>query len=109
MKPLIVYVTTAGRQEADTIARHLVAERLAACCTVIDPVASVYRWQGRVETGSEVLMMIKTMSSRYRELEKRVRELHSYETPEIIAVALYAGDRDYLLWMQGETAGEIPE
>ncbi len=105
MKPLIVYVTTGGREEADRIADALIDERLAACCTIVGEVASVYRWEGVVERSTEVMLMIKTMSSRYRALEARVQELHSYENPEIIAVELFAGSRDYLIWLQQETGG----
>ena len=104
MKPLIVYITAADREEADAICERLVDERLAACATIVDDVTSVYRWKGSVERSTEVLMMVKTMSSRYRRLESRVQELHSYENPEIIAVELYAGSRDYLIWLQEETS-----
>jgi periplasmic divalent cation tolerance protein len=104
VKPLIVYITTASRQEAETIADRLVEERLAACATIVDNVTSVYRWKESVERSTEVMIMVKTMSTRYRRLESRVQELHSYENPEIISVELYAGSRDYLIWLQEETS-----
>ena len=102
ISPLLVYITTATPEEARSLAETLVQERLAACCTVIEGARSIYRWESEVKQEQETLMMIKTMSNVYSDLEKRVRELHSYDTPEIIAVDIKAGSRDYLVWLQGE-------
>jgi periplasmic divalent cation tolerance protein len=99
-KAFIVYVTASGRREADKIAQALVDEKLAACVTIVPQVVSRYRWQGRIETSKEILLIIKTTSRRYPALEKRVRALHSYEVPEILAVPVIAGNPNYLQWLQ---------
>ena len=95
-----VTTTVATRQEAERIAALLVEERLAACVQVIGPVASTYRWQGAVERAEEWYCHCKTTRARYPTLEARLRELHPYETPEIIAVPIVAGLPAYLAWIE---------
>ena len=99
-----VTTTTATKEEAQKIARHLVAQRVAACVQIAGPIISTYRWKGKVETATEWLCLIKTQESLYPELEKEIISLHSYETPEIIAVEIIKGSRDYLSWLKRETA-----
>ena len=99
---LQVVTTTASREEAQTIAHALVSRRLAACVQVVGPIASTYHWQGKVETGQEWLCLIKTLQSHYGLLEQAIRELHSYEVPEILAWRVEAGSRGYLDWLSGE-------
>ena len=99
-----VTTTTATKEEAQKIARHLVAQRVAACVQIAGPIISTYRWQGKVETAEEWLCVIKTRESLYPELEKAIISLHSYETPEIIAVPIIKGSREYLSWLKRETA-----
>ncbi len=97
---LVVFVTCGNAREAQRIARALVDERLAACVNLHpSTVQSVYRWQGKVEQARETLLTIKTSSRLFPRLEHRVKQLHSYRTPEILGVPVAAGSRDYLKWM----------
>lgn len=91
--------------EADRIARALVGERLAACVNILGAVRSVYRWQGAVERADEVAMIVKTTEALFERLAARVRTLHSYDTPAIVAWPIVAGDAAYLDWIAGETDG----
>ncbi len=97
---IIVLVTCGSRKEARKIARALVGRRLAACVSEIAvPVASTYRWKGKVESAKEFLLLIKTSKKRYVAVRDAVRKLHSYEVPEIIALPIAAGSRAYLNWI----------
>ena len=94
-------ISTAGsRDEASRIAQALVSESLAACVNLVGPVESVYRWQGKVESCDEFLMLIKTTSARAGNAMDRLRELHSYELPEAIELDISGGSADYLRWIQ---------
>lgn len=84
---------------AERLARALVDERLAACVNRLGPVHSTYRWRGAVEQGAEALLAIKTTAARYPALERRLRELHPYECPEIVATPVVAGLAGYLGWV----------
>ena len=97
---LLVLVTTENEDEARRIANALVEERLAGCVNIVGAVESLYRWEGRVTTAREALLIIKTTDERYEELEQRVKELHTYSTPEVIAVKLERGSSDYLSWLR---------
>lgn len=101
---LIVFVTTSNREEAATLAEALVSERLAACVNLIPAVESVYWWEGKVTRDNEALMIIKTTAERYLELERRVKELHSYSTPEVVALRIERGSEEYLKWLRDSTA-----
>jgi periplasmic divalent cation tolerance protein len=97
---VLVLVTCGSRKEARKIARALVRQRLAACVSEIGvPVASTYRWKGKIESANEFLLLIKTTKKRFAAVRDAVRELHSYEVPEIIALPIAAGSRDYLGWI----------
>lgn len=98
-KFIVIYVTTENEGDALNIARILTNERLAACCSVIPKIASVYVWNGVVQESAEAMMMIKSTSEKYLLLEKRIKELHNYDTPEIIAVEISAGSEEYLNWV----------
>ena len=103
MRDAIQVVTTTGsKEEAEAIAAAVVSRRLAACAQVSGPIASTYHWQGKLETSQEWLCTIKTRMSHYAALEAAIRELHSYDLPEILAVEVAAGHEDYLAWMAGE-------
>ena len=96
---------TAGRdQEARSIARRLVGERLAACVNIVGAIRSVYRWRDAVEDEAEFLLLIKTRASLLRRVEQRVIELHSYEVPELLALAPSSGSAAYLGWLLESTA-----
>ena len=100
MADYIQVLTTAGsEQEAEQIASALVERRLAACVQVIGPIASRYRWQGKVETAREWICVAKTEAARYPEVEAAIRELHSYDEPEIVATPIVAGSAGYLDWV----------
>jgi periplasmic divalent cation tolerance protein len=97
----IVLITCGSEEEASRIARALVGERLAACVNILDsPVRSVYRWKGSIETAMEHLLVIKTRRARVVALQAAVRRLHSYQTPEIIALPVAEGSSEYLAWIE---------
>jgi periplasmic divalent cation tolerance protein len=102
---ILVYVTAGSAAEGDRLARALVEERLAACVNRIAPVQSVYRWQGKVEQSEEELLIVKTRKALFAALESRVRELHSYSVPEIIAVPIVDGSEGYLRWLGEQLSG----
>jgi periplasmic divalent cation tolerance protein len=99
-----VSTTFANRRDATGVARALVDRRLAACVQVIGPIESVYRWQGRVESAREWLCLVKTTRAHYPRLAAAVRELHPYETPELVAVPIAAGSRGYLDWLSSSVS-----
>ncbi len=99
-----VVTTTSSKEQAETIAQELVARRLAACVQVMGPISSTYQWQGKLETSQEWLCAIKTRQTHYLAVEDAIRELHSYEVPEILAFGVVAGSRGYLDWLRGELA-----
>ena len=97
---IVVLVTCGSVAEGRKIGRALVEARLAACVNVLQmPVESIYRWKGRVDTAKEFLMIIKTSRARFAALEKSLKRLHSYEVPEIIALPIEKGSKDYLTWL----------
>ncbi len=103
MSEYIQVVTTVERREdAERIARELVQRRLAACVQVVGPIASTYRWRGKIETAQEWQCWAKTRCNLYDEIERSIRELHPYEVPEILAVPVLAGGADYLAWLDAE-------
>ena len=103
-RELIIFVTTPGADEAARIAEAVVEERLAACVNIVGAVESIYRWEGSVTRDREALMIIKTTADRYEELERRVTELHSYTTPEVVAIEIKRGSQPYLDWLRDSTA-----
>ncbi len=103
MKETVTFVTCRDAREARRIARALVSERLAACVNVVPGVTSIYRWEGRVETGREVLLLVKSRAALSRRLAARVRGLHSYRVPETVTVPIVAGNPDYLRWVREST------
>lgn len=103
--PSVVCLSTASSdEEAAKIARALVEERLAACVNLVPAVRSIYTWQGKVEDGAEVLMVIKTRRSLVAKLTARVKALHSYTVPEVIAADIVGGNPDYLAWLADSTS-----
>ena len=100
---VVVFITAGSTSEAHTIARALVEEQVAACVSIVSPVQSVYRWQGKLCDDREVLLIAKTAEAMLEKLTTRVKQLHSYEVPEIIALPIVAGAEDYLRWIQEQT------
>lgn len=96
---IVVFVTVGSSEEGERVAASLVEEKLAACVNRIGPVHSTYRWEGKVEKSSEELLIIKTRQGLFEQLKKRVRELHSYSVPEIIALPIVEGNESYLNWL----------
>jgi periplasmic divalent cation tolerance protein len=95
-----VFVTCGSRKEARRLAQAVVEQRLAACANIFSaPVESIYRWKGRVEVAREVFLIIKTSRARFAALQREIARLHSYEVPEIIALPIVTGSRDYMKWM----------
>jgi periplasmic divalent cation tolerance protein len=100
---IVVFVTAPDEKTTALIGRTLVEERLAACANLIGPIRSIYRWQGAVEDAAEHLMVIKTRASHYAALEVRVKQLHPYEVPEMIALEIKEGSPQYLDWIMEST------
>ena len=95
----IVMTTVVGPEEAARLGRALVEERLAACATLLPAVHSIYHWKDQIETSSECLLLLKTAADRLPALEDRLHELHSYQTPEFLVLAVEAGSHPYLAWL----------
>lgn len=104
---LVVLTNTPDLAVAESIARRLVEDRLSACVNLLPSVRSVYRWQGSIEEATEVTLLIKTMGSRYAEVEAAIRQLHPYEVPEIVALPVSAGLPAYLAWVAQETKKDL--
>ena len=101
-----IALTTAGSMdEAQELANALVERRLAACVNIIPNLTSIYRWQGAVEETSEVLLLIKTTAEQLSEVESTLRELHSYEVPEFVALGVESGSQPYLDWLPSNVKG----
>ncbi|HEY0077067.1 MAG TPA: divalent-cation tolerance protein CutA [Pyrinomonadaceae bacterium] len=96
---LMVVMTAGSREEAVRLAEMLVGARLAACVQILPEIESVYRWQGEVQREAEILLFAKTSAACFPDLEREVRALHSYETPEIIALPLSQASAPYLAWL----------
>ena len=102
---LQVMTTTDSRPRAEVIARALVESRLAACVQIVGPVTSLFHWQGKVDQAEEWLCIAKTRAELYPQIEVKIRSLHTYQVPEILAVPVAAGHEPYLQWMRGELQG----
>ena len=100
---IVVFVTCGSEDEALKIARALVEEKLAACANMISPLRSIYRWEGKICDEKEWLLLLKTRQSRFEDLAKRVKALHSYSVPEIIALPITEGSPAYLNWISENT------
>src|SRR5215813_3276607 len=102
---IVVFLTAANGEEATRLADMLVGAHLAACVQILPEIESVYRWQGKIERSSEVLLLAKTTRGKFDDLEREVRALHSYDTPEIVAVPIVAGSAPYLEWLSKAASG----
>ena len=103
----MLYITAGTREEALTIARALVAEKLVACVNVLGEATSIYRWQGKVEEGVETILIAKTRKDLADKALKRIQELHSYDVPAAVVYDMAVGLPTYLAWIDAETAGGI--
>jgi periplasmic divalent cation tolerance protein len=103
-----VVSTLAQREQATALANTLVEKRLAACAQVLGPMISTYRWEGRVETSQEWLLVVKSRRDVYRDLEQAIATAHPYDVPEILALPILAGHQGYLEWMDRELPPKRP-
>jgi len=99
-----VVITTCGsEEEAQKIARELVERRVAACVNIISPIQSIYRWQGKVESATEWLLLVKTTAEKFDAVRDAIQDLHSYDLPECIMVSIEDGSQEYLDWIDKNT------
>ncbi|OGO03064.1 MAG: hypothetical protein A2Y59_06430 [Chloroflexi bacterium RBG_13_52_14] len=96
---IVVLITTGSEQEAHKIARLLIEERKAACVNIVPGVDSVFRWKGKIGSARESLLLVKTRAPLLSDIISLVKEVHSYEVPEIIALPITGGSEDYLRWL----------
>jgi periplasmic divalent cation tolerance protein len=99
----ITFATCKDRRQAAAIARALVKEKLAACVNIVAGIASVYVWEGKLEEGREVLLLIKSRAALSKRLTARVKQLHSYSVPEVVTLPIASGNADYLRWIREST------
>lgn len=104
----IVLCTAGSEDEARKIAEHLVGQRLAACVNIVPRIESIYRWKEKVESSNEYLMLVKTSAERFPEVRDAIRELHSYELPECVAIGIEDGSIEYLQWLAYSLVKEEP-
>jgi periplasmic divalent cation tolerance protein len=100
---VVIFVTTSSQTEARKIGRALVEEKLVACANIIPQIRSIYCWKEKIHDESEVLMVLKTRSGNIQKIIKKVQSLHSYTVPEIIALPVVAGSKEYLGWIHKVT------
>ena len=105
----LVLTSAGSSRQAGMLAQSLVEERLAACVTVLRGAESVYRWKEQIESANESVLLIKTTEDQLEALEKRLKELHSYETPEFLVLKVDAGSADYLAWLQSSVGPALSE
>ena len=104
---IIVLSTCDSVEMANAIAENLVQNKLAACVNILRGVESVYQWQGKIQRDAEILLLIKTRQACFEALQNAIQEQHSYELPEIIAVPVQSGEKNYLDWITSSTTTEI--
>jgi periplasmic divalent cation tolerance protein len=104
---IVVFITTATVEEAQRIANILVRSRKAACVNIVPGAHSMFRWQGKIDSADEALLIVKTREALLDELIGLVKENHSYEVPEIVALPIVGGNPDYLQWLDAETEKNI--
>ena len=96
---IIIFITCANKKQAKLIARHLVAGKLVACVNVLDKIDSIFWWQNRIDSAREVLLIAKSKKLLIQKIINKVKSLHSYRIPEVIALPIVAGNRDYINWI----------
>jgi periplasmic divalent cation tolerance protein len=99
----VIFITAANKKEAKKIASVLIEEKLAACVNIIENLHSIFWWQGKVDSTKEALLIVKTRKALMNKLIKKVKSLHSYAVPEIIALPVVSGDKKYLQWINEST------
>lgn len=106
---LFVYVTTKDISEAKKIALAVVSEKLAACANILPQMNSIYRWEDKIHDESEAVMILKTTNACFGSLAKRVKELHSYDTPCIVALPIEHGSKEYLDWIEKNSGSKTSD
>ena len=104
----LVFTTASSEEQAVSIARAIVMDRLAACVNIVGPMRSIYRWRDAIEDDQEYLLLIKTRTALYAKLEKRIGALHTYEVPEVIAATIDRGSPPYVRWLLDSTSARRP-
>ncbi len=105
--PLLIFCTCPDQTTAERIAETVVRERLAACVNLVPGLTSIYRWEGQIQRDTELLLLVKTRAAVYPLLEARIRELHPYQVPEIIALPIQTGSATYLDWITDNTGAPL--
>jgi periplasmic divalent cation tolerance protein len=103
MSVCMVYITAESMEDAEIIGRNLVSRRLAACVNIISNMKSIYQWEGKVETGNEVIIIAKTKNALVNELTEHVKTLHSYDCPCVVTLPIQDGNSDFIQWIRDET------
>ena len=106
MTYILVMITTSSREEAEKIAIALLEKKLIACANIFGPASSRFWWQGKIDEAEEYVVFMKTEEALFEEVAKHVKQLHSYEIPEIIALPIVKGFKPYLEWISNNLAGE---
>src|SRR5689334_9777365 len=104
IKHVVIFVTAKDKKEAGRIARGLLEERLVACANILDGVESLFWWQGKIDEAKETLIVLKTKRSLFKKVAARVKVLHSYDTPEVIALPVVEGSTEYLKWIDASVS-----
>lgn len=104
-KYVVVFITVSSAKEAEKITKHIIGEKLAACVNIIPEVSSTYWWKNKIENSTESLLIIKTRKTCFKKLIKEVKKIHSYTVPEIIALPIIDGNKDYLKWISDSLKG----
>ena len=99
---VVIFVTTGSEEEARRVAEHLIGRRRAACINIVPRTDSLFWWQGKLDSAQESILIIKTKASLLPEITELVKEVHSYEVPEVIALPIIDGSKDYLKWIDDE-------
>jgi len=102
MEPVLLYITAASREEAISLSRELLSQRLAACTNIIENVTSMYHWQGQIEHTPEVVVIAKTLASQVEGVIVQVKKQSSYSTPCVLTIPVTGGSPDYITWLTGE-------
>ena len=100
---IIILCNTNSKDSAETIATYLIKENPAACVNIIPKITSIYKWQNKIETDEEFLMLIKTKKELFNDVKDKINILHPYEVPEIISINISDGNKEYLNWIQSNT------